>query len=52
MGARKTSKGMQVFRTVVAVLAAAFAVLSAGCAAERATTGTVNNLPPMEKSGP
>lgn len=51
MGARKTSRGMQVFRTVVAVLATAFAVLSAGCAAERGT-GTVNNPPPLEKSGP
>jgi len=42
MGARKTSKRMQVLRTVVAVLAAAFALLSAGCAAEGGSQTSVN----------
>lgn len=42
MGARKTSKKMQVLRTVVAVLAATFALLSAGCAAEGGASSTVN----------
>ncbi|MDC8972931.1 hypothetical protein [Mycobacterium marinum] len=35
MSARKTSKGMQAIRMVVVVLAAAFAVASAGCSTQR-----------------
>ncbi|WP_172831643.1 hypothetical protein [Mycobacterium asiaticum] len=36
MSAKKTGRGMQSLRVLVAVLAAALAVASAGCAAERA----------------
>lgn len=42
MSAKKTSKGMQAVRTVIVVLAAAFAVASAGCA----TTHTPS-VPPV-----
>lgn len=40
MNAEKTGKGWQTVRVLVAVGAALFAVLSAGCAAEAPTTGT------------
>jgi hypothetical protein len=40
MNAKKTGKGMQTVKILVAAGATLFAVLSAGCAAQAPTTGT------------
>ncbi|VBA36765.1 hypothetical protein [Mycobacterium attenuatum] len=45
MSAKETSRVVQAIKTVVVVLAAAFAVLSAGCAAEHEPTTTFSPVP-------
>ncbi|UGT90082.1 hypothetical protein [Mycobacterium ostraviense] len=47
MRAKETSRTVQAVKTVVVVLAAAFAVLAAGCAAEREPVNPISSVVPQ-----